>query len=166
MNNYTITILATISPFLMVWLTTLVLSFNKYSYVRKETLTNDYTLKKAIGRASTWLIATTFWMLAEYLLVIFPFVANSVVIYLSLNAVSNKEYILVFSIISSASIVFGYAINPQRHKKCYRKAYTHLDNEINRYLLTADADLTNQESLVEAIATGEAFIDGSYDIEK
>lgn len=165
MNTYIIVALTVLIPFLLVWLVTLLLSFNKYSRISKETLKGDYLLKKAVGRCSTWLVATTFWMLAEYILVIVPFVTNAIVIYLSLNTETNKEFILVYSIVSSALVVFGYAINPQCHKKCYRKAYAKLDNEINRYLLSKSSDNAEKEALVKAMQDGEGFIDRSYDIE-
>ncbi len=166
MSHYIIVGLTVLLPFLLVWLITLLLSFNKYSHINKDTLKKDFTLKKAVGRCNTWLVATTFWMFAEYILVIIPFVTNAIVIYLSLNTETNKEFILVYSIVSSALVVFGYAINPQRHKKCYRKAYTNLDNEINKYLLSATPNDAEKEALIQAMHDGESFIDGSYDIEK
>ena len=166
MGNYFVVGLVVLIPFLVVWAATLFLSFNKYIHISKQRLTEDILLKKAVGRCSAWLISTTFWMLAEYLLVIVPFVTNAIVIYLSLNSAANKEFILVSSIVSSALVVFGYAINPQRHKKCYRKAYANIDNEINKYLLSSNPSRAEKESLVNAIQTGEGYIDGSYDIEK
>lgn len=165
MKNYVIVSLAVLLPFLLVWVITLFLSFNKYSHISKQLLKEYCMLKKAVGRSGTWFIATTFWMLAEYIFVIVPFIANAIVIYLSLNLNDNEEFILVYSIVSLAFIVFGYAINPQRHKKCYRKAYVNLDDEINRYLSAIGSGTAQEELLIKAMHDGEKFIDGSYDVE-
>ena len=153
-------------PFFLVWVITLIISFINYRHISKQMKEKDALLKKAVGLAKTWLTAATFWTCTEYLLVIIPFIANAIVIYLSLEAVGNgkNEKILVYSIISSAFIVFGYAINPQRHKKCYRKAYTILDYEINKYLLASNPN-EEREFLVKTMQSGEKIIDISYDVE-
>lgn len=168
MGNYIGVGLVVALPFFLIWVITLLISFTNYSHISKQMRNEDVLLKKAVSLSSTWLTATTFWMLAEYLLVIIPFVTNAIVIYLSLYAEDNpnNEFILVYSIVSSALVVFGYAINPQRHKKCYRKAYTNLDSEINRYLLSPNPSTVEKAALVKAMQVGEEYIDISYDIER
>lgn len=153
-------------PFFLVWVITLIISFINYRHISKQMKEKDILLKKAVGLAKTWLTAATFWMCTEYLLVIIPFVANAIVIYLSLDTgcIDKSEKILVYSIVSSAFIVFGYAINPQRHKKCYREAYSILDYEINKYLLASDPT-EERESLVKTMQSGEKIIDISFDVE-
>lgn len=165
MHEYLRVGLAIVSPFFLLLVITLIISFINYRHISRHMKENDALLKKAVHLAITWLTAATFWMCTEYLFVIIPFVANAIVIYLSLDARcnGNNEKILVYSIISLAFIVFGYAINPQRHKKCYRKAYSVLDHEINKYLLSSNPN-EERESLVKTIQSGEELIDISYDV--
>ena len=151
--------------FATVWIITLILSFNKYSKIDKHLLSEDCILKKAVGRLRAWLISMTFWMVLEYLFIIIPFVSNVIVIYLSRNGFQKQNAITVFSIVSLSFIVFGYAIKPQKHKKCYRKAYSVIDKAINDYLVSLGDEKTGQNALIEAIKAGEGFIDYSYDIE-
>ena len=158
-------IISVLVPFVIVWIITLLLAFNKYSKIDKDLLRKDYVLKKAVGRSRTWLISTTFWMLAEYLFIIIPFVSNVIVIYSSVSTTNNPDSITVYSIISLSFIVFGFAIKPQNHKKCYRKAYSLMDKEINKYLVSVEGDNSDKNALIGAIKDGEGFIDLSYDIE-
>lgn len=163
MEDYIIVLLILVA-FCVVWMGALLLSFNRHSHISKEQLEKDAILKRAMGRLQAWLISTTFWMVVEYLLVIVPFVSNVVVIYLATENTVNSQAILIYSAISLSFIVFGYTINPQRHKKCYRKAYSVLDTAINNYLLTF-AQNPSTEELVGAISAGEKYIDTSYDVE-
>ncbi len=165
--KYIIGISVVIFLFFVVWIIAIFLSLNRYNHIRKDMLAKDFLLKKAVGRSRTWLIAATLWMFTEYAFVIIPFVANAAVIYLSIEPYVCKECVLFLSIVSLSFIIFGYAINPQQHKKCYRKAYAVLDNRINLFLVSSEGTITtDKNSLIEAIQTGENYIDGSYDISK
>lgn len=165
MGKYIILFLCVLVSFGVVWLATLILSFNRHSRVKWKQLENDTILKRALGRLNAWLIAATFWMVLEYLFVIIPFIANVIVIYLSTERYPSASLILIYSAISLSFIVFGYSINPQRHKKSYRKAYDVLDIAINNYLLSPAPDISLKETLAKAISDGERYIDASYDVE-
>ena len=160
MNTYILLLGVVVLPFIIVWLVSLAQSFSKEIRIDKHAADDNIILMRAISRHKAWLIATTFWMMIEYLFVIIPFFANVIVIYESaLSAGTDIEIILVFSIVSSAFIVFGFAINPKQHKMCYRKAYSCLDYALNEYF----SFNPNEELLVESIRKGEQFIDGAYD---
>ena len=129
--------------------------------------TNDSALDRAYHRFAVLYKSAILWTIAEYVFVIVPFVSNVIVIYLgNTNRESiNMDLILFHSIVSLSFIVFGYAISPQRQKKCYRKAFRCLDNCINEYLLTRDVGNPDITILNKGIKKGEDFIDNSYDID-
>lgn len=171
MNNHIImhfvlTAAIAILPFLLGWFFAF-LNFQKDKRRIKEELKKNSPLYRAFHRLYVWHKATVLWMIAEYLFVILPFVANVIVIYLTNvgGANLNVEVILLYSIVSLSFVAFGYAINPQRHKKCYRKAFSCLDACINEYLSKLDDDTKNTDILNKGIKEGEGFIDGSCDIE-
>ena len=155
-----------IFPFLLGWLFSF-LSFQKDKRRIKDELKKNSPLYRAFHRLYVWHKATVLWMIAEYLFVILPFVANVIVIYLTNvgDGNPNTEVILFYSIVSLSFVAFGYAINPQRHKKCYRKAFSSLDACINEYLSKLDDDTKNADILNKGIKEGEGFIDGACDIE-
>lgn len=155
-----------ILPFLLGWLFSF-LSFQKDKRRIKDELKNNSPLYRAFHRLYVWHKATVLWMIAEYLFVILPFVANVIVIYLTNVGGENPQIVVIlfYSIVSLSFVAFGYAINPQRHKKCYRKAFSCLDACINEYLLDLDGDTKNTDILNKGIKDGEGFIDGSFDIE-
>ena len=128
----------------------------------KDKIASDTYLAKAYHRLGAWFTATILWTITEYLFVIVPFVSNVIVIYSTdvENLTNNTPAILVFSIISLSFIVFGFSINPQRHKKCYRRAFTYIDSCINEYLVNPNPNI-----LKKGIEGGEGFINPSSDIE-
>lgn len=59
-----------------------------------------------------------------------------------------------------------YAINPQRHKQCYRKAYAQLDSAVNQYLTqlgNGDTAVAYVDEITKALKNGEEAINLSYD---
>ena len=132
---------------------------------KKIKSTNNLSLGRAFDRLSVWYKATILWTITEYFFVILPFACNVVVIYLTNTDKTDTELVLMYSIISLSFVAFGYAINPQRHKKCYRRAFCCLDNSINEYLTNFDAGNPNTTILDKGIKDGEECIDSSYDIE-
>lgn len=136
--------------------------FSKEKYFIKEKLEKDTELSRTYHRFYVWYKATILWIITEYLFVIIPFISNVVVIYLTniKDIIGNAPVILFHSIISLSFIVLGFAINPQRQKKCYRKAFTCLDSHINEYLTNPDPNI-----LKKGLKDGEKFIDSSCDIE-
>ena len=157
-------VLTLIGIFVFVWLFSLVITLRKrcmYQDRNKDKL----FLKNAVQRLNTWTVAATFWMIIEYLCVIIPFVANVIVIYYCYNLKENSTIVMLLSIVSLSFVVFGYAINPVRHKQSYRKAYYVLDEAINTYITESDIDGDNerQNKVNDAIKEGEGFINNSYD---
>ena len=136
--------------------------FSKDKRFIKEKLENDTELSRTYHRFYVWYKSTILWTITEYMFVIIPFISNVIVIYVTNidGIVGNAPLLLFHSIISLSFIVFGFAINPQRHKKCYRKAFTHLDSCINEYLSNPNPDI-----LKNGLKDGEGFIDPSCDIE-
>ena len=151
--------------FLLAWVFSAI-SLHKYKVRMRMKDSKDLALERAFYRFSAWYKSATFWMIAEYAFIIVPFVSNVIVIYLTnINRDPiGAETILLHSIISLSFIVFGYAINPQRHKKCYRKAFRCLDNSINEYLSALDSGNPNSAILDKGTKDGEDYIDESYDI--
>ncbi|MBE7046455.1 MAG: hypothetical protein E7396_03465 [Ruminococcaceae bacterium] len=155
------TLSATTLPLIAGWILSFVCFSNDKHFI-KEKLENDTELSRTYHRFYVWYKSTILWTITEYLFVIIPFISNVIVIYLSniKDIASNTPVILFHSIISLSFIVFGFAINPQRQKKCYRKAFTHLDSCINEYLSNPKPDI-----LRKGLKDGEKFIDPSCDIE-
>ena len=156
---------AIVFVFLLAWFFSAI-SLHKYKVKMQMKNTKDLALERAFHRFSTWYKSAILWTIAEYVFVIVPFVSNVVVIYLT-NTNGNRidaETILLHSIISLSFIVFGYALNPQRQKKCYRKAFRCLDNSINEYLSALDSSNPNSAILDKGAKEGEDYIDCSYDI--
>ena len=159
--NVVFTLLITIIPLLVGWAFS-VRCLSKENKLIKDKISNNTDFARAYHRLSVWYTSTILWTITEYIFVIVPFVSNVIVIYLTnINeAKDNAPVILIHSIISLSFIVFGFAINPQRHKKCYRRAFTHIDTCINEYLTNPDPNI-----LKMGIKDGEDFIDPSNDIE-
>lgn len=157
---------AIVFAFLLAWFFSAI-SLHKYKVKMQMNDTKDLALERAFHRFSTWYKSAIFWTIADYAFVIVPFVSNVVVIYLTnINEYPiDAETILLHSILSLSFIVFGYALNPQRQKKCYRKAFRCLDNSINEYLSALDSGNPNSAILDKGSKEGEDNIDRSYDIE-
>ena len=161
-----ITIGTIIFAFLATWYLS-VLCLHKHKARMQIKNVKDLALERAFHRFSVWYKSATLWTVAEYVFVIVPFISNVIVIYLTnINEdQTDLKVILLHSIISLSFIVFGYAINPQLHKKCYRKAFRCLDNSINEYLSALDSGNPNSAILDKGVKDGEDYIDRSYDIE-
>ncbi len=159
--NVVFILLITIIPLLIGWALSFACVSKEKKYI-KDKIASDAYLAKAYHRLGAWFTATILWTITEYLFAIVPFVSNVIVIYFTnINEVKdNAPVILIHSIISLSFIVFGFAINPQRHKKCYRRAFTHIDACINEYLTNPDPNI-----LKKGIEGSEGFINPSSDIE-
>ena len=165
-NPYHLIFLMMPAILILIWCITLLTCRRRGKIYNEKGMENDVIFQNALRRLNVWLTAATFWMIVEYLCVILPFVANAIVVYLAIEADKAAE-ITVYSIISLAFVVFGYAINPQRHKQCYRKAYAQLDSAVNTYLVQfADGNVEKSyiEKITEALEHGEKEINASYDV--
>lgn len=127
---------------------------------------DDIALERAYHRFAVWYKSSILWTIAEYVFVIVPFVSNVIVVYITNTSADtiDGEVILLHSIISLSFIIFGYAINPQRHKKCYRKAFRCLDSSISQYLSTLNSGKSSSYILDKGTKDGEDFIDETYDV--
>lgn len=165
-NTYLLIFLSVPFALIVIWCINLVICQRRGKIYDKPYLQEDLVFQNALRRLNKWLTAATFWMLVEYLCVILPFVANSIVIYLSIGEAHAKE-VSIYSVISLGFIVFGYAIKPQLHKQSYRKAYTVLDAAINEHFTKFNNDSRNDDSyrkITEALELGEKEINASYDV--
>lgn len=138
----------------------------------KTNLRDDEVFQIAFRKCNLWRTVSMFWMIAEYIFVIVPFEASIIVIYILAKPtlLPCEQYeALMYSIISISVIVFSFAINPKRHMKCYRAAFTHIDESINHFLIVFQKSESNLESaqkdLVKAMSEGEKIINPSYDID-
>ena len=165
-NTYFLLFLSVPFMLIVIWVISLPLCHRSGKIYNKANIKENLVLKNAILRLNIWLAAATFWMLVEYLCVILPFLANSIVIYLSIDGVHPKE-VSIYSVISLGFVVLGYAIKPQLHKQSYRKAYVILDTVINEYYANLNSDTQNKEfykRITEALELGENTINASYDV--
>ena len=165
-NPYHLIFLSLPVVLVMIWAINLFVCQRNSSIYKRADLKDDIAFQNALQRLNKWLTATTFWMIIEYLCVILPFVANSIVVYLAVDNEKTVE-ITVYSIISRAFVVFGYAIKPQLHKQCYRRAYALLDSAINEYFIQFNTDQSKNEYIVKitkALESGENEVNASYDL--
>lgn len=137
------------------------LNQNRYRF------SNDMEVLRPFRKiAKNWLFICHFWKVIEYLLIIIPFEATAIVIYLSSNN-SNCHYIsiLFYSILSLALIIFNNALKPTLNTTCYRKAFSILDKKIFQFYISKDQD-RNIGDVSEALNDGETIISQIYDLDK
>lgn len=158
-------VLLTILVILFVWL---VISLLSCDWKRKRYRKNDdYIFQKAVRKCNLWLIAPMFWMISEYVFTIIPFESTVIVVYLDAYKPYQNNEIILYSIISLAFIVFGFAINPKRYMRSYRNAYVKIDHSIDIYIekSTNKDDRIAQKELIDILHECEQIINYSYDIE-
>ena len=175
-KSYNVAFVSITCVVVLVWL---IISLLSWDWRKKElksqipVFRDDKIFDKAFRNVNLYRTAMMFWTMAGILFVVVPSIANIITILNSWYIQERQGDIVLYSILSTALIVVAYAVKPQKHERCYRRAYTILDNAVNKYVGTAQNREVGVEEfkkakneLIDAMGLAERCIDPSYDADQ
>ena len=136
----------------------------------KKIKTGDVKIfEEAIRVRRVWKSIMVKWLVADYLLKILPFECSAIILYLDIMGKDGTDKTLAiffFSIISMILIIVSFAVRSHNQMIAYRKAYLGIDYVVNQAIAGSTPLNDNmRKALVEAINTGEKYINKAVDID-
>lgn len=117
---------------------------------------------EAKRKKSLWLFLANIWRVIDYGIAILSFGASMAVVYIETNiSIYNKWIISILSISAAVLMLISFAIEPKKHIRNYRTAYTRMYSALWIYRDSQDYD----KIIAYVLSQCEKIIDSSYDVD-
>ncbi len=131
--QYFLPIIFSLAVFVFTFLIALVFTLADHRSKTKHDTKKDagyYALK---SKRLIWLISSMLWRMAYYICVLISFISSVTIVYISVEVSASSTDVLIFSIITTALVLFEFVIKPKEAATAHREAFFLADKALNEY---------------------------------
>ena len=115
--------------------------------------------EEAYSKMKSWFRLANVWRVIDYTLPTASFISSMIVVFSGV-VYSNRILILLFSVIAAVLTMMSFAIEPRKHMRNYRIAFSRIYSAIIQY---EETNGKNRAILENALLQAESMINSSYD---
>ena len=119
---------------------------------------------EAKRKLKSWFWLANIWRAIDYTIIVISFLSSMTVICSeAFNKNNNSEIVMIGSVVAATFTMLGFAIEPKKHMRGYRRAYSCL---YEKMILENESPKGKPKVICDALIEGEKIINDSYDVDK